>query len=164
MPRKGTGASQGDKSMNDNIFEPGASKSNSGGHGKKILFIVLADIVEDCGYTSVWDIFSDELGYIFNLPSFPILNLASFFSSLRAGYSFTEASALKQVAAATVPILFIHGSEDNFVQTEMIYRVYEACSSEKEMLVVDGAGHGNSYLKDPVIYFDTVYSFIQKHI
>ncbi len=79
-------------------------------------------IVEDCGYTSVWDIFADEMDYLFHLPAFPLLNIANSISSFRAGYSFSEASALKQIARAQVPVLFIHGSEDNFVHTDMVYR------------------------------------------
>ena len=41
-------------------------------------------VVEDCGYTSVWDIFADEMGYIFHLPRFPLLNIASRIASFRA--------------------------------------------------------------------------------
>ena len=52
--------------------------------------------VEDCGYTSVWDIFSSELQLRFGLPEFPILYTASGVARLRAGYSFTEASALRR--------------------------------------------------------------------
>ncbi len=120
-------------------------------------------IVEDCGYTSVWDIFSDELSYLFHLPDFPVLYAASMMCKIRAGYSFGEASALKQVAKSQTPILFIHGSEDNFVHTEMVYKLYEACNSQKELLVVDGAGHGQSYVKDPELYFQTVFDFIQEN-
>lgn len=120
-------------------------------------------IVEDCGYTSVWDIFSDELSYLFHLPEFPILYISSGFSSLRAGYSFGEASAIEQVKKSTVPILFIHGSEDNFVHTEMVYELYDACASAKDLLIVEGAGHGESYSKDPDGYFDKVFSFLEEH-
>ena len=119
-------------------------------------------VVEDCGYTSVWDIFKDELHYLFHLPSFPLLNIASKISSLRAGYSFTEASSLEQIKKAKVPVLFIHGSEDNFVHTDMVYQVYDACPSPKQLLVVEGAGHGNSYSHDPELYFDTVFSFLEE--
>lgn len=61
-------------------------------------------------------------------------------------------------------MLFIHGSEDNFVHADMIYDVYEACNTEKEMLVVEGAGHGNSYNYDPENYFDKVFGFVDKYI
>lgn len=121
-------------------------------------------IVEDCGYTSVWDIFEDELAYLFHLPSFPILNIASGISSLRAGYSFTEASSLEQVTKAQIPMLFIHGSEDNFVHTEMVYQVYDACPTEKQLFVVDGAGHGNSYNHAPEAYFQTVFDFVSQYV
>ena len=33
--------------------------------------------VEDCGYTSVWDEFKQELKSKFNLPSFPLMNATS---------------------------------------------------------------------------------------
>lgn len=96
----------------------------------------------------------------FLLPAFPLLNIASGISSFRAGYNFTEASALKQIAKAQVPVLFIHGSEDNFVHTDMVYRVYEACPTEKQLLVAEGAGHGNSYNHAPDTYFETIFSFL----
>lgn len=120
-------------------------------------------VVEDCGYTSVWDIFSDELSYLFHLPSFPLLNVTSIISKLRAGYTFGEASALEQVRKSSVPILFIHGSEDNFVHTEMVYELYEACSAPKDLLVVEGAGHGESYSMDPDGYFGKVFDFLRQN-
>ena len=120
-------------------------------------------IVEDCGYTSVWDIFSDELKYLFGLPAFPFLNTASVIARLRAGYSFEEASALEQVRKAKLPILFIHGSEDNFVHTEMVYRVYDACTADKELYVAEGAGHGGAVYVDPDVYFGRISAFFEKH-
>ena len=122
----------------------------------------VAAIVEDCGYTSVWDIFRDEMDVLFHLPPFPVLHVASAISSLRAGYSFSEASALAQVKKARVPMLFIHGEKDNFVHTDMVYPLYEACPTEKELLVVKGAGHGSASSMDPDLYFGTVFDFLAK--
>lgn len=119
-------------------------------------------IVEDCGYTSVWDIFSDELSYLFSLPDFPLLYAADGIAKLRAGYGFREASALEQLEKNHVPMLFIHGSEDNFVHTDMVYEVYEACNAEKELLIVEGAGHGDAYRMDPKLYFNTVFTFLDR--
>ena len=116
-------------------------------------------IVEDCGYTSVWDIFSDELEYLFGLPDFPFLYSANLFGNIRAGYDFKEASAVEQVKKSQVPMVFIHGGEDNFVKTDMVYDVYEACPTEKELLVIEGAGHGQAYGMDPELYFGTIFEF-----
>ena len=50
--------------------------------------------IEDCGYTSVWDIFSSELKLRFGMPEFPLMYTANLFAIAKAGYSFKEASAL----------------------------------------------------------------------
>lgn len=119
-------------------------------------------IVEDCGYTSVWDIFADELSYLFHLPSFPLLYAADGIAYLRAGYEFKTASAAEQVKKSGTPTLFIHGSEDTFVHTDMVYEVYDACAAPKDILVVEGAGHGEAYCMDPEAYFEKVFTFIEK--
>lgn len=121
-------------------------------------------VVEDCGYTSVWDIFEDELDYLFDLPSFPVLDLSSAVARVRAGYDLKEASALEQVKKSQVPILFIHGDKDTFVHLEMVYSLYEAAPGEKELLVVEGAGHGEAYLREPEAYFQTVFFFLERYI
>lgn len=121
-------------------------------------------IVEDCGYTSVWDIFSDELNYLFHLPPFPVLYASDFMARIRAGYGLKEASALKQVEKSVTPTLFIHGSCDTFVRPEMAHTLYEAAACEKMLLIIPGAGHGESYLRDPRRYFDTVFGFIGRYL
>ena len=121
-------------------------------------------VVEDCGYTSVWDIFEDVFTSVSDIPVFPLFHIASLYSAVRVGYSFTEASSLNQVKKAQVPILFIHGAEDTFVKTQMVYPLYEACASEKQLLVVDHAAHGISFIQAPELYFDTVFRFIEPYI
>lgn len=106
-------------------------------------------VVNDCGYTSVWDVFSDELEYLFRLPDFPFLYTASAIAKLRAGYTFGEASSLEQVKKAGVPMLFMHGSQDNFVHTEMVYRLYDACPTDKELFIAKGAGAWSGTLSGP---------------
>ena len=121
-------------------------------------------IIEDCGYTSVWDIFSDELSALFGLPEFPVLYMADLVATLRVGYEFKQASALEQVKKSTVPMLFIHGSDDRFVFTDMLEPLYQACPNEKEKLLIEGAGHGEARLKDPNLYYDTVFEFIDRYL
>ena len=122
-------------------------------------------IVEDCGYSSVWDEFRLQLKNVFHMPAFPLLHVTSAVSKLRAGYSFGEASAVEQLKKATVPMLFIHGEEDTFVPFEMLDKVYEACASaEKEKLAVPMASHGASVNTAPDLYWDTVTGFVEKFV
>lgn len=121
-------------------------------------------IVEDCGYSSIWDEFSYQLDSIFNLPSFPLMNFASLVTKIRAGYWLEDGSAVKQVAKSTTPMLFIHGTEDTFVPFSMLDKVYEAATCEKEKLVVEGAGHGGSASVLGDEYWQTVDTFLNKYV
>lgn len=121
-------------------------------------------IVEDCGYTSVQEMFEAQLYERFGLPPFPILNAAELMTNIRAKYDFHEASALEQVKKSKTPMLFTHGGNDTYVPTEMVYRVYEAASCEKDILVIDGAGHGAAPDVDPETYYKKVFSFLNKYI
>lgn len=58
-----------------------------------------------------------------------------------------------------LPVLFIHGSDDHFVPVEMTYQNYKACASEKRLLIVPGAGHGQSYWAEPEKYENMVLQF-----
>lgn len=121
-------------------------------------------IISDCAYTSAYDILAYQLKKMYGLPPFPIMPLTSLITRLKAGYSLYEASAVEQVKKATVPILFIHGNEDTFVPFKMVYELYEACASEKELLVVEGAGHGEALLKNYDGYRETVRAFIGRYV
>ncbi|HOL14014.1 MAG: alpha/beta hydrolase [Firmicutes bacterium] len=121
-------------------------------------------IIEDCGYTSVDAQLSYQLSRMYHLPSFPLLNTTSLVTKLKAGYSFSEASALEQIKKNKLPILFIHGAEDWFVPVSMVYELYEACPSEKELYIVEGAGHGAAYGQNPEEYERRVADFLKKYL
>ncbi len=121
-------------------------------------------IVEDSGYSSVSEVFTYQLDDLFGLPEFPIINAASTVANFRAGYDLYEASAVKQVAKSTTPMLFIHGDADTFVPYEMLDKVYEAATVDKEKLVIAEAGHADSEKVNPELYWSTVWGFVGKYI
>ncbi|MCC8068075.1 MAG: alpha/beta hydrolase, partial [Clostridiales bacterium] len=65
-----------------------------------------------------------------------------------------------EVRKATVPILFIHGSNDTVVPCLMCDELYENCSSKKQKLIVDGAAHAESYYKNTEAYENALTTFI----
>ncbi len=121
-------------------------------------------IVADCGYTSAYDEFKYELKRLFNLPSFPILNVSDVVTHIRAGYCLNDASAIKQVKKSTTPILFIHGDKDTFVPYYMMDELYNATNSPKEKLTIEGAKHAKADLVNPELYWSTVNNFLNKYI
>ena len=121
--------------------------------------------VEDCGYTSVWDIFADELKALFHLPPFPVMNMYSVMSRIITGYTPKEASSLDMLSESEIPMLFIHGDDDHFVGTYMLDICFDAKrNGDKEKLLVPDAGHGEAYLREPELYFNTVHEFISRYV
>ena len=121
-------------------------------------------IVADCAYTSAWDEFSYQLETYLKVPSYYILNVTNMVTKLKAGYSLKEASALECVKKATVPILYIHGDKDKFVPYSMMDKLYDATSSPKEKLTIEGGEHANSDLVSPFLYWLTLEDFLNQYV
>jgi uncharacterized protein len=102
-------------------------------------------IIADSGYTTVEEELAHQLKYLYHLPAFPLMEITSAVTKVRAGYTFAEASAVEQVKKNTRPLFIIHGDQDELVPTEMADVLYEAASSEKELWRVPGAGHTDAY-------------------
>lgn len=121
-------------------------------------------VVEDCGYTSVWEEFKLQIRKKYHLPVFPFLHAARMITKYRAGYDFKEASAVLQVAKSHTPTLFIHGGADTFVPYDMMETLYEAAACEKEKLMIEGARHAQSGIVQREIYWDTIFTFVDKFL
>lgn len=120
--------------------------------------------IEDCGYTSVWDEFSYELKETFGLSDFPLLYSASALCKIGFGWSFGEASPLRQIAKCRKPMLLIHGGSDTFVPTRMIYPLYAAKPAPKVMVVFHGSKHAKSFNDHRRRYSQWVEAFLRKYL
>lgn len=120
--------------------------------------------VADCGYTSAYDEFEHNTQKIKFLAK-PVLTAASKINKLFSGYEFKDANPLEAVKTARVPMLFIHGGIDDFVPTRMAYELYNNCSApDKDILIVEGAAHAESYPVNSASYEAKVNNFAEKYI
>lgn len=115
--------------------------------------------VEDCGYTSVWDMIAAQ-AKVLHVPTFPVLNLTNFIAKNVAGYTLKEASSVNQLVHCKIPMLFIHGEDDAFVPVAMLDEVYAAAECEKRRLKVPGASHALSAQVAPEPYWGVVGEFL----
>ena len=123
--------------------------------------------VEDCGYTSVKDEIEHEAGVLYNMPAFPrfpLVEILSGINKLKVGYFMGNASSVNQLHKNHRPMLFIHGSRDNFVPTRMVYPNYKATRGPKEIWVAPGAKHAKSFSKHPKEYKRRVAAFLAKYV
>ena len=120
-------------------------------------------VISDCAFTSPDEIFSHVMKKDYHLPAFPFMSVYNLVTQLKAGYRGDEYSTLQALAENdTVPVLFIHGSEDKFVPVWMAEQNYEACIAEKAKLIVEGGGHGSSAYENPELYINTEKEFLSR--
>ncbi len=119
-------------------------------------------VIADCGFTSPKEIIAHVMKRKLHLPLF-LLPPMSLFSKLFAGYYFGEYSAVDAMRQNKIPVLFVHGKDDHFVPPEMTLKNYEACAAEKELILVDGAGHGTSFLQDRPTVEKAVIAFLDRY-
>lgn len=120
----------------------------------------LTAVIEDCGYTSAYEMFTSQLGVIFGLPEFPIMTCVDIVSGIKTGVKVSEADSLKAISNIKVPVMFIHGTADTMVPPSMMERLYNACPTPKKCFVVEGAGHGDAMTVAGKQYWEIVFSFL----
>ncbi len=116
-------------------------------------------IIADCGFTSphaIWrHVAENNLKIPYGLYSAAANDLCLRKIEVSAdSYSTTEA-----LAENTVPVLFIHGTDDRFVPIQMTYENYKACAAPKRLFIVPGAEHGTAYLEDKLGYENATTKF-----
>ncbi len=121
-------------------------------------------VIADCAFTSPYDVFSHILKRDYHMPEFPVMNINDVMCRKKAGYGFKDYSTLTAVAETDIPILFIHGKNDDFVPVWMSEKNYEVCNSPKELLLVDNAAHAASYYESHELYENKVTEFIEKYV
>lgn len=121
-------------------------------------------IIADCAFTSPYDVFTHILKRDYHLPPKPILAINERICRKKAGYGFRDCTTLQAVKRGACPILFIHGKEDKFVPTVMSEQNYNACTGEKELLLVDNAGHAASLYENKPLYEKTVTDFLARYL
>ncbi|WP_343840256.1 alpha/beta hydrolase [Salinibacillus aidingensis] len=121
-------------------------------------------IVADSPYTSVYGLFDYQMERMFHLPDIPVLPSTSLVTNIRADYSLKEASALKQVQKADVPILYIHGNDDAFVPTRMSRKLYENTKSKAEFVTFDGSSHGEAFVIHKEEYVAELNDFLNMYV
>ncbi len=122
-------------------------------------------LISDCAYSDSVTMFRKQLKDWFSLPDVGFIGSARLWLRIRGGYDLKDASALAEVAKGSVPTLFIHGEQDRIVPVEAAAELYEASNAtEKEIMIVQGAGHVQSCYKDPETYYGKIFDFIGNYI
>ena len=140
--------------QNIRIFLHGVSMGAStvlSASAEKELPVQVAGIISDCGFSSIKDIFDEQLHGITWLSDI-FLSACQRHAKAKAGFYFDEAAPIDAVKKTTIPILFVQGTKDTMVPVYMAKKLYDACQSKKELYLVDQANHAESIAYDPEGY------------
>ena len=116
-------------------------------------------IIADCPYSTPKDIIlktSADRKYPPRL-TYPFVKLGA---RIFGHFNLEETDAVLAVQKARIPILLIHGENDNFVPCDMSRKIAAACASPITFVTFPGAGHGRSYLVDSKRYEKELRTFI----
>ena len=117
-------------------------------------------IVADCPYSSPLAIIT-KVAQEMGLPRKPAAALCKLGALVYGRFRVGDSSVLSSVRKTNLPILLLHGEEDQLVPCEMSREIYQACGADRGLVTFPGASHGMSYLADPQKYEATVEGFLQ---
>ena len=76
----------------------------------------------------------------------------------------TEILVAKTVATLDMPLLVIHGEQDQLVPTEQGRAIFAAANEPKTLYTVPGAGHLNIFTVDPDTFTRQMQDFLAEHL
>ncbi len=124
---------------------------------KKVAFAI-----EDCGYGDLYSLLLHRMrcSHIpcpaFFLPGVNII------AKIAYGFSLKDVSPKEDIKRSDVPLLIIHGADDDFVPTKEGQAIYDARPEGSEIHIVKGAIHARSYEVNPQAYEEICMGFINK--
>ena len=114
----------------------------------------------DCGFSDIENVIRGA--YISrHLPSW-LFNIADFGARIRFHYALKDMRPVDSLSDNTVPILFIHGANDDFILPKNSEDMKNATAGYAECYTIPGAGHAESVLAGTDAYSDYVKKFIEK--
>jgi len=79
------------------------------------------------------------------------------------GFLFqTRYDSLSKIKRIRVPLLILHGDQDEIIPFSMGRRLFEAANEPKEFYSIKGAGHNDTYIVGGRAYFEALGRFIEK--
>jgi pimeloyl-ACP methyl ester carboxylesterase len=116
--------------------------------------------VEEGGYSEI----REELVFLADqytsIPTRPFLPVIDLLVKQFLHFSLNDVSTLRQLGQAEIPLLLIHGSDDEIVPESMAEDCARACRSDTELVVLNATGFGGCrYHAD---YADIIFEFADK--
>lgn len=118
-------------------------------------------ILADCGYDTPEYIIKKVVKDM-KLPVKIIYPFIKLSAKIFGRFNLEEYSPLEAIKNNKIPIIFIHGLEDELVPCYMSEKLYNACNCKKKLVTIEKANHGVCYIVEKEKYIKEVYEFFHK--
>ena len=116
--------------------------------------------VADCPFADIKNVLKKGLKDSAIAPL--VIALGSFGAQLKYHLSFNDMTPVDAVKDNLVPLLLIHGTEDELIAPSNSQRIYDATKGMKDICYIDKASHAMSVIVDYETYDSTLKGFLQK--
>ncbi len=117
--------------------------------------------IADCGFTTPSEIIWKVLKKDRKIPTAPLIfKLGNKMANMFADFDFDDYSTLTALKHNSIPVLFIHGTADDFVPIEMTIANFQFCRAKKDLYLVEGCPHAIANLVDEEKYHKRVIDFM----
>ena len=130
--------------------------------GDEEMVSALKGVVSDCAYADGFKELSYQIKKRYHLPAFPFMYLTDMYLRHFADYSLKDKDPIRSIKNFKGALLLIHGNKDFLVPSSDVYALYDAADCDKDILVVDGASHGKSYITAKPIYESRFNELLEK--
>ena len=115
--------------------------------------------VEDAGYTDLHSEITAAIKYKAKLPEIPFTLVIAYYIKRFEYYSDDDVFPIDSVKKTDIPMLFIHGGQDQLVPTRNVYDLYEAKADKKMIHVFEDVPHAKSALMHQDEYTELIREF-----
>jgi alpha-beta hydrolase superfamily lysophospholipase len=137
--------------------------------GAAITLLALVDhpsvdfAVIDCPYADLDDVLKHQLKIRYHLPGF-LVPLSGKVCRLCYGYDFCQVKPIEALKDNTVPLCFMHGEADTFIDKSHSVRMAKATKGYAEVHFFAGAEHAQSFPLHPAEYRQIVHGFLAAQV
>ncbi|MBJ9993086.1 alpha/beta hydrolase [Paenibacillus sp. S28] len=120
-----------------------------------------AFVIADCPYSDLTRLMHHQMQALNRIPAAVFLPLVDRRLFRKAGFTLNQVSPVRSARYSPVPVMFIHGTRDRYIPTEMSEELFAAKEGMKRLLLVEGASHGNALGINPELYKKAVQEFVR---
>ena len=119
-------------------------------------------MIANCGFDSCRDEIAHTVTKLMHLPKYPIMWTFPFYAKLFAKYDIDEITAHDSLSESDIPILMIHGKEDNFVPYSNMPLIFPYIKTRhKKAVTIENAAHGISCVVDGETFQNEIRAFMR---